>query len=825
MKLNWTQAVKPAPTPETESPRSEWVSRVSEFAARHPVLAIVVVSLLAVALNCHPVIFCGKSFVSPIRELPLVYDWWPPLPAMDSTLPGVDHGVDTAAGLLWGLPMGFVASRSLWEYGELPLWNRYGHAGDTLIGQAISMLGDPLQMIVVLGHGSAGAWDIKFLTAKFLFCVGFGLLVLRLLGSLPLSLISAMLAAYSGVFLFAGAHPVFFVLSYAPWILLSALKFLDVKAQRPVRWGVVWLLANVGCFNAGHAEVAVVLIAGLNLAGLATVLIRSRGGRAPAMILARIAAGTALFLGLTSPVWIPFFVALEGAYSVHTEVRVVQLPLVSLAGVLDDIFFRLPLKAGMESPAPGTSLLVGVGCVLSVLRWRHLKGEPFFWVNGAAILIWGGCVFGGVPASVIAAVPLLNRVGHIYTDFSQLLAIHLTIQCVHGFKALACEASFRRVFADLLGASLIIGAVVVMYCLGLTHRPVPWDYLTYAGVGAVGAPLLFTCLKYRRGWISPPGWAAILLLGFVPHVRFGLYSLGDPHLLVLPGPRVRLDAPSEAIARIKSDPSAPFRVAGVRRILFGDYAAVYGLEDVRSCAPLSNGEFVNLLRNFPGMKFDGGWLMRVANPLAAQPLLNLLNVKYVLTPPDLVLQEGLDFRVADRSDMGVLENLQVWPRAFFSDQLVSISSREDFVSHLMENRKRPFVALTPEVIGKQPALQALQRIGEASVIPAANYQLLPNSTSFDVHAPAAGIVCLAEGQGKDFTATANGEPKDVLTVNRVFKGVYLDKAGDYHIEFVYRPRHWRLACSLCWTALAAVIALTFSETIRNRKPKLTGLSA
>jgi hypothetical protein len=46
--------------------------------------------------------------------------------------------------------------------------------------------------------------------------------------------------------------------------------------------------------------------------------------------------------------------------------------------------------------------------------------------------------------------------------------------------------------------------------------------------------------------------------------------------------------------------------------------------------------------------------------------------------------------------------------------------------------------------------------------------------------------------------TANNEPKGVLTVNRAFKGVYLDKPGNYHIEFIYRPRHWRLACCLFW---------------------------
>ena len=158
---------------------------------------------------------------------------------------------------------------------------------------------------------------------------------------------------------------------------------------------------------------------------------------------------------------------------------------------------------------------------------------------------------------------------------------------------------------------------------------------------------------------------------------------------MLPGPRVVLNAPSKAIDEIKADKSDPFRVVGVQWNLFGNYSAVYGLEDIRSCAPLSNGEFINLIRKFPGVELRKGWIIEVVAPFAAQPLLNLLNVKYLLTPPRVVLQEGLDFRLKDRSDFGIEENLEVWPRAFFSDQVVSISSTEEFIQQLLENGKEP----------------------------------------------------------------------------------------------------------------------------------------
>jgi uncharacterized membrane protein YfhO len=278
-----------------------------------------------------------------------------------------------------------------------------------------------------------------------------------------------------------------------------------------------------------------------------------------------------------------------------------------------------------------------------------------------------------------------------------------------------------------------------------------------------------------------------------------------------------LNAPSKAIDKIKLDKSEPFRVVGLQWIFMGDYSAVYELEDIRSCAPLSNGKFMNLIRDFPGVELlTGGWMVRVVDPIQAQPLLNMLNVKYLLAPPDVETGGKLGFRITDRSDFAVLENSQAWPRAFFASQVLSIASNEAFVKQLLENSQRPFIALTGEEIEKQPGLQSLESTNQTTISPATNYRLSPNSTEFDVHAPAAGVVCLTEGQAKDFIAKANNESKTVLTVNRAFKGIYLDKPGDYHIEFTYRPRYWRLACTLFWISIGGIVIVASMNLIRAK---------
>lgn len=785
-----------------------------------PVLSIVLASLVAVVINCYPVIFSGKSFVSPASVWAAVYTWWPPLPGMQASTPRSNqHGSDTGA-IMWAhVPWAFVESRSLLDHGELPLWNRYNNSGNALLGQAVSMFGDPLHSIVLLGRGSAWAWDIKYLTAKFLFCVGFGLLVLRLLRSSPLSLIYAALGAYSGAYFYILNHPSFFVFSYTPWILLSAIELLDLQSPRALRWGLVWLLANFACFTGGHIEAAVVLIGGLNLAALTYALTVNYNAIGVRNVLGRMGVGTFLFLGLTTPWWLSFLASLQGSYSSHMDIRVDQLPLSYLPGLFDDLFYPL-VNASSNALGPETSLLVLVGCILSGLHWRQLKTEPFLWVNTGAILLWGGCVFGWVPDFVLATIPFLNRVGHIATDFSYLLVIHLTLQSAYGFKCLAEGGSFQKAIREFAWVAAILAAMIVGFYLFSPFASMQWTYFLIVGTAAIAAPLLFAVLKSHNSHMHTVGWVAILALGFIPQHRFAFYDSGGQEFLMIPGPRIQLDAPSKAITNIKADTSTPFRVTGLQKCFIGDYPAAYEIEDIRSCDPLTNGELAKLIHNFPGFNLPkGAWVVDLVDPIRAQPLLNLLNVKYLLAHPSTQAQGVTDFRITERSDFLVLENQQVWPRAYFSTKVVPISTHDEFIQHLIENAKQPFVALSKDEIAKQPGLEQLESAPATAITPATNYRLLPNSTSFDIHATSAGVVCLTEGQAKDFSAKANNEPKEVLTVNQSFKGIYLDKPGDYHIEFTYRPGHWRLACVLFWISVTGVAIISLTPARRLILPK------
>lgn len=394
------------------------------------------------------------------------------------------------------------------------------------------------------------------------------------------------------------------------------------------------------------------------------------------------------------------------------------------------------------------------------------------------------------------------------------MVIHLTLQSAYGFKSLLKGETVREAAFDFFVVAAVMELILVDYYYATLIWPFRLAYFVPCVAGAVGAPLLFKCLQSRNGRVGLPGWIGIVLLGFMPNYRFGLYNFGNDGVLMRPGPREILNAPCQTLDELTNG-GDPFRVAGMEVNLAGDYSAVYDLEDIRSCAPLSNAKYIQLVQNFPGFSLPkGDWAIRVENPGTARPLLNLLNVKFLLASPG-THPPGMDhFTVRDFNDFKVLENGEAWPRAFFASRVVPVSSNEDFIRYLRLHGDRPFVALEREQADDQDNLRRLENESSPVVVAAEHYRLRPNSTAFDIQTPGAGIVCLTEGQGNDFFAQANGHPAKVLTVNRAFKGIYLDRPGNYHVKFSYRPRFWKISMSLF--GVSAGIVLIFGVTALRR---------
>ena len=114
-------------------------------------------------LSCYPIVFFGKSFVSPNNHSHtfLLYGEMPTVPGYKEVETDDEKGSDLGAVMWYSWPASVVESRALFKDFELPFWNRFDSSGLPLLGQGQSMFGDPLHTLVLLTRGAAWSMGLK----------------------------------------------------------------------------------------------------------------------------------------------------------------------------------------------------------------------------------------------------------------------------------------------------------------------------------------------------------------------------------------------------------------------------------------------------------------------------------------------------------------------------------------------------------------------------------------------------------------------------------------------------------------------------------------
>jgi len=383
-----------------------------------PVRSAALVSLVSTVLANYPVLILGKSFVSPSMGIPVLYGQSPWLPSAPSAEVGNPNRSDVGAVVWHHLPLSMIERKAIFEDGELPLWNRYDSAGVPLLGQGQSCFGDPLQLLPVLGDGSAWSWDIKFLVAKWLFALGIGLCVWRLFRHLPTALVLTASSSFIGFFVYRINHPAIFSLTYAPWILYAWIRCVEAESARAAIFAFVGLVGANWCeMNSGTAKEAYSLLVSMNLAGACLLVFSERTARTKIALLAGSLAAGAVFAMVSAPVWYTFYRALRIAYTSYNAPQAFQLQPGMLVGLFDEAFYR-PFQEVWGVVNPSVNFLVLVGFLWAIVRIRSLCADRRALGLLAASLPAFAIVFGIVPPGLIERTPFLGNILHVDNAFS-----------------------------------------------------------------------------------------------------------------------------------------------------------------------------------------------------------------------------------------------------------------------------------------------------------------------------------------------------------------------------------------------------------------------
>lgn len=814
-------------------------AKIRTWSTNHPQQAVLAMAALSVILSCYPVVFFGKSFVSPNNHSHtfLLYSEMPTVPGYKDVATDDEKGSDLGATMWQNWPYSVVQARALFKYGELPLWNRYNATGRPLLGQGLSMCGDPLQWVVLVTRGASAAWDLKYILAKFLFAACLGLTVLQAARHLPAALIIAASASFIGFFSYRYSHPAFFTLCYAPAILLCWFKLID---SRPGKVTAVWLgimvLADWTLLNSGGPKEAYVLFLMLNFCGfLALLLGRSivggKGVKLFQLFLVKV-----LFVAIAMPIWLTFFHALQNSFTAYDAGGVAQIKPGLLIGLFDDIFYR-QFNRGEDHLDPSLNFLTLLALLWFIFSPR--QADPRKLSRSLAItgLIALAFVYGLVPAQWIMRVPLLKSIIHIDNTFSCVAIVCLLVLAGFGIKAFwndARSVDFNRTCLRVWGFFAFLAAFYLGTAEAWMRSSLPmggaipksnffWGYSLSLLLAVALAPRLGrTALMTKSG----RGLSVISLILFfvLLHWRHGMH-LSTPFDAYVMNPQRRIDLTADssaALQLIKARAAEPSRAIGFDWAFSPGYGGVVDVEQIDGPDPLLTKHYQTLM-DLSGVKLlFGRWRVSVGEDhIASAPLLfNMLNLRYYLGPVGPHLRLAPSIKRIAALDMDVYESERAWPRAFFTDRLVAYQQEAEFLEFIKTGDGTPFAAIPAEELNKQKELTDLvtSSVSGAShqMTPARDYVLTSNTTSFKVTASGPGVVVLTEAfVPGDFQVRLNGKAASYFRVNSAFKGLFVDKAGDYIVSYAYWPRYFTFSLIV---AAAGVTVLLLWLAIMSKGP-------
>jgi hypothetical protein len=791
-----------------------------------PARAVACCALVAVVVSSYPVIFLGKSIVSPNNGTILLYEDYPTLPGYRDRATANVAGADIGA-IMWShIPLSMLQHDALLRDGELPLWNRYNSTGSVHLGQGQSMFGDPIHLLVILANGAAWAWDVKYLVAKWLLACGLGLCVLRLTRHLPAALLVAFAADFVGFFPFRFNHPAFFSFCYAPWALYCWLRIATApRWTGAARWTGALILANWTLMNSGTVKEAYMLLLTLNFAGACTLLFAALSARERLLRFGLGAWAGVLFVSLSAPVWVTFLDALKDSYTGYNVATAFQLQPSLALGFFDEILLR-PFWVNETVYNPSANFLLLTGVLAFFVYLRVVTANRIVLGLALAALAPLAVVFGLIPPLWIVKIPFIGNVSHLDNSFGVGLVLLLSVLAGIGFAAAAPRLGRPEGRGDLAVAGLLLFALVLPYLafrqtiqrstFSYLHwgETLPFSPFVWGSFFAIlGAAVVFMCAT-RRLLTRGPGPATLLVIftcAVVMLWRHGWHAgVGFEGRVVAPAVRADFNAPSPAITALRADQKGePSRAFGFQGNLFPGWNDVYRLESLCGPDALVNPHYRELIEACGIVRIWDWRLYQVSTEfLPLKPFYDFLNVRHYLDYKSDHGRLGAMLTPVHYGDLDVYRSETAWPRAFFTDRLAPYATAKDLAHLIATGDGRPFAAMQandPAFRSEVPA-----NLADRTVVPARNYRLTTNTTAFDVEATGPGIVVLSEAWlAHDFRVSLDGERVNYLRLNHAFKGVAIHAAGHHRLAFTYRPRRFTLSLLLGAFGLVALAGSFF----------------
>lgn len=712
-----------------------------------------------------------------------------------------------------------------WKDGELPLRNRWNGCGTPLAANSQSAAFSPLTLLALLLPLSRALLLIGAI--KLLLAAAGMWLWLR---ELAISKRAALFGTVSFTLSLCFAHWFFFpqtAFSLWPWMLFLLERLRDARGR--VRATVALTIVLVCAALAGHPESAALggLFAGLWVLGRRAV------GDFPeaAPVVRRAAVSALLAAGLTSFLLIPSILAIGASNRLRLVEKPHWDPILSVAphgplwrGVPTAFFphalgnaIASPMLAGGTGAFPEMALgyfgIVGWAAALLSLRGGRPR-RRFEWVLLALLICGFGVAVGQWPfAELMAQVPGIRLIFPL--RFYLWIALAGSALAASGLDRFAKDLPARSrvwIAGVLAPAGLAFAAALCFRWFSSEHARSGGmafqsrQLTVILSVLAVAAALAF--VLRRRPELFLAAITALCGAELLSQWRglYRFYPIADLF-------------PETPLVRYLRVQTGPFRVVGEGATLFPGTNVFAGVEDVRTHDPVERRDYVAFLDatcGYPPLDY----FKTIRNVDA--PVLDFLNVRYLLTGPAAAAPGGRWRPVYEGEDGRVFENARVLPRAFVPARIRLVAA----APHLREPWRDAnaafgdaFREIAANADWRQTAWILSDRDGEApgGAAEISDYRESTNAASFRARAGADGAwVVLSLVQDGGWSARDGaGKEVPVHRANGPFLAVPLPP-GEQTIALRYASPGFVMGTTIS-TATAGLLTLGIAAALLRRR--------
>lgn len=685
------------------------------------------------------------------------------------------------------------------QAGDFPLWNPYVFAGAPFFANPHSALLFPL---------TALGWLLPAPTALGLIAIlklaATGLAMYWCARTLALGVPAAAVGALA---LMLGGVTVVWL----QWTFASTIAFLPLlvalaerlRGDGGRRWVAALALALALALVAGYPQGA------LNAAAVAAAwgLVHARGAAGgPARYLARLGGGMALGALLAAVQLLPFLeYAGESAVVAYRRewMPFRFLPLRAAVTALVPYFYGGPPGREFWGDWNFNEITVSVGIVPWVVLpaalavARGYTGVAFF----AGLAAVSAAVLYGLPGlgPALAALPPFSLGSSL--RLAPVLAFALAALGAVGVDAVqraTPETRPRLARALVIGHGLLVATALVMATAWrdallrpAAGVPVAVHHAAFVVLVAAAAVLALAwlrCPEHGRRWGG--ALVAVQLASVLPLAW--TYNTSVDARWLYPTPPV--------LARLRAETASD-----AARVLLvqPNVSALYGL-----LAPTGHdGMTPRRLEEIAGPVGTGRTLGVIGSePLSAaaiftSPVLDLLGVRHLVTPPGVGAPAGAGALTYAAADGQVFRNDRALPRAFVASRARCV----DDSTALRLIRSRAVEYRREVLLGGDctaaPAASGLEATATARIVTYA-----PERVVVAASTPAAGYLVLTDLWYPGWEASVDGVPSTIWRANHAFRAVAL-AAGEHEVVFTYRPSSLRLGLAVTGVAGAVVLGL------------------